>query len=272
MSAKTISYSEYVNGWTSFWSYEPDWMIHVNNSMYSFNNGNLYLHNDENAIRTMFYGVPYGCMVKTIFNEDPLSVKMYKTISLDGIHRWSASLQTDLQSGMIDQSWFVEKEGNFFSFIRNYDLITANPTAIYNISQIDGRSLYIQGVGVTAGSSVGNQVAIINQGIDTQPNINYGDYIYSMATSISNPTELSGAMSFIGIANDFIPGTIFTYATLNFQTNITAPPGIHLVCVKNTLSESYGIRGYFMDVTLTNYSYDFVELFDISSSVFKSFP
>lgn len=272
MSTKTISYSEYVTGWTSFWSYEPDWMIHVNNSMYSFKDGNLYLHNDENAFRTMFYGVPYGCMVRTIFNDDPLSIKMHKTISLNGTDSWDTMLQTDLQSGMIDSSWYSVKEGQLFSFIRNYDLITSNPTAIYDISQIDGKSLYIQGVGVTAGSSVGNQVAIVGNGIDTQPNINNGDYIYAMYTSAYNPAYLSGVMSFIGIAADFIPGTIFTYSTLIFQTNISAPPGVHLVCVKNTLSESYGLRGYFMDITLRNDSLYFTELFDVQASVFKSFP
>jgi len=274
MSVKTISYSEYVEGWTSFWSYVPDWMIHVNNSMYSFKNGDLYLHNDESVSynRTTFYGVKYGCMVRTIFNEDPISIKMYKTVSLNGTDAWDTSLQTDLQAGAIDSSWYSLKEGQLFSFIRNYDLITSNPNAITNISQIDGRSIYIQGVGVTAASAVANQVSILGQGIDTQPNINNGDYIYAMASSLSNPSQLSGAMTYIGRAIDFIPGILFGYGVLNFQTNISAPAGVHLVCVKNTISESYGLRGYFMDITLTNDNSEFIELFDVQASVFKSFP
>lgn len=274
MSVKTISYSENSDGWTSFWSYEPDWMIHINNLMYSFKNGNLYLHNDETVSynRTVFYGVPYGCMVRTIFNDDPLSVKMYKAISLDGTDKWRTSLETDLQVGGIDESWFIEKEGNYFSFIRNYDLITSNPSSITNISQIDGKSIYIQGIGKTAASAVLNHVSILGQGIDTQPNINDGDYIYAMPNSISNPSQLSGVMSYIGRAIDFVPGTMFSYGVLNFQTNISVSAGMNLVCVKNTLSESYGIRGYFMDITLSNNNLEFIELFDISASVFKSFP
>jgi hypothetical protein len=42
--------------------------------------------------------------------------------------------------------------------------------------------------------------------------------------------------------------------------------------IKNAVAESYGARGYFMSVLLENTSSTAVELFAISSQVFKSYP
>ena len=48
--------------------------------------------------------------------------------------------------------------------------------------------------------------------------------------------------------------------------------GNFIVFVKNAVAESYGARGYFMSVLLENTSSTAVELFAISSQVFKSYP
>jgi hypothetical protein len=79
------------------------------------------------------------------------------------------------------------------------------------------------------------------------------------------------------------------YATLSYNanTNITTiemvkhplaagaptPPviGSYLIAAKNSTAESYGLRGVYMDVTLTNSETDHTELFSISSEVFKSY-
>ena len=60
--ATTITYDEINKGWTSFHSYEPEWMDRLGNNFYSFKNGNIYLH-DSNSTRTEFYGEAYGCNV-----------------------------------------------------------------------------------------------------------------------------------------------------------------------------------------------------------------
>jgi len=49
----TLSYSEGVQGWTSFFSFYPDWMIGMNNYFYTFKGGNLYRHN-VNEVRNNF--------------------------------------------------------------------------------------------------------------------------------------------------------------------------------------------------------------------------
>jgi len=52
----TLTYDEGVQGFPSFYSYYPDFMIGMNNYFYTFNGGNLYRHN-VNESRNNFYGV-----------------------------------------------------------------------------------------------------------------------------------------------------------------------------------------------------------------------
>ena len=55
--AITITFDELNKGWTSFHSYEPDWMTRLGNRFYTFSGGNLYIHDDW--ARTSFYNQKY---------------------------------------------------------------------------------------------------------------------------------------------------------------------------------------------------------------------
>jgi len=126
----TLSYSEGVAGWVSFYSYYPDWMIGMNNYFYTFKGGNIYKHN-VNTSRNTFYqpwwtqfGQPASAFTPTsitsVFNNAALENKLFKTINIEGDAPWGATLQTDLQiSGFIDQSWFEKKEASYFAYVRN---------------------------------------------------------------------------------------------------------------------------------------------------------
>lgn len=80
MIIDTITFSEASNGWTSRWTYRPEWMIGLNSTFYSFKNGNLYQH-DTNTTRTQFYDQPvndpnfYGFSIETIINDSPVETK-----------------------------------------------------------------------------------------------------------------------------------------------------------------------------------------------------
>ena len=51
----TLSYSDKSEGWPSFYSFIPDFMIGMNSYFYTFQNGNLYRHN-TGADRNNYYG------------------------------------------------------------------------------------------------------------------------------------------------------------------------------------------------------------------------
>ena len=46
----TVSFSELANGWSSFKSFKPQHGVSINNSYYTFNQGQIYKHHDETSV------------------------------------------------------------------------------------------------------------------------------------------------------------------------------------------------------------------------------
>ena len=95
MANYTLTYSENSNGWPSFYSYVPEYMIGMNNYFYSFSVGNMYRHN-TNAVRNNYYGVQSYSSMSSVFNEHPLETKLFKTLNLESDQAWDATLTTDI--------------------------------------------------------------------------------------------------------------------------------------------------------------------------------
>ena len=66
----TLSYSEDAQGWPSFYSFFPEYMIGMNGFFYSFNNGRLYRHN-TNELRNNYYGEQYTSTITGVLNVEP---------------------------------------------------------------------------------------------------------------------------------------------------------------------------------------------------------
>jgi len=241
MADKTISYSPTGNGWTSFWSFIPDWMAGMNNTFYTWKNGSLYTH-DSNSTRNQFYGVNYSSEIKSIFNQDATTMKMFKTISLESNDVWDLSATTDINTGIIDKEWFVEKEGHWFAYLRR------------NSGDADHKAISTQGIGEV--QSYADPVIYFGFNIGTS--ISQGDVIYKV---------VGGALILVG--------TVASHdaQSITLVSEISAPASSDLIVyVKASQAESYGARGAWMEVTITNDSTDEVEIFEISSNVFKSNP
>jgi hypothetical protein len=80
----------------------------------------------------------------------------------------------------------------------------------------------------------------------------------------------AGVIEFIG------PVTGFTRTSIEIDnTPPLANPvnnGDYILYIKNSVAESYGARGYYMQYELENGSNSRVELFSVKSNVFKSYP
>jgi V8-like Glu-specific endopeptidase len=109
----TLTYSPDVQGWPSFYSFHPDFMIGMNNYFYSFKGGNLYRHN-TNDTRNQFYGTNYPSTVKSVFNGNPTENTLWKTIELESDNAWATQLQTNIQSGAIASAYYKKKEAVWF--------------------------------------------------------------------------------------------------------------------------------------------------------------
>lgn len=246
MPRKTVSYSMVSTGWNSFWSYQPDWMTEMNSTFYTFKDGELWKHN-VNTTRNNFYGQQYQSSIRTIFNTDPLTVKMFNTLSLNSTHPWTADIYTNINAGNIDYTYFVEKEGQWFAYIRRFD------------NTIDVKALSTQGIGSAnnVDSAVPSAV-VLDFPFNIDPSVSIGDKMYKNS---------SGNLILVGTIDDITINSITVDTTIGTVPLTTD----FLICVKNSQAESFGARGYYMNVYLYNDLIEQVKLFAVGTSVFKSF-
>lgn len=241
MAVETVSYTTKGAGWNSFHSFIPDLMIGMNSDLFSFKDGNLYLHND-NASRNNYYGVNYPSKIKPIINTAPSDVKIFDTLNLEGNQAWDCVLTTDLNDGFITGTFFEEKEGEFFANVRRND------------GDIDTKALSVQGVGEVFTYAGGVITMLTAVGASVQQ----GDKIYK---------DIAGVNTEIGTVTS-VSGLIINISPVALAPN----PTDFLFVVKDTVAESYGLRGYYMTAELTNNSTERVELFSVSSEAIKSYP
>lgn len=250
MSEYTLTYSESAKGWQSFYSYKPEKMVGMNNKFYSFKNGKLYVHNSDITFRNNFYDTQYVSRISGVINEDPYSVKTFKTFSLDSTSPWDCTFTTDLGSGYIDSEWFELKEGDYFSHIRRN----------YSDTTLELRSAQGMGTPVSVDSS-NTSAVVITFSFNVDSIISVGDKLYSRNGSNN---DFSGAVVSVNKKKVTVNTTV-TGASVPLDSN-------YLFYVKDPVAESYGTTGYFMKYNLVNNSTNFVELFSIGSSLFKSYP
>jgi hypothetical protein len=252
MTNYTLTYSPGVEGWPSFYSYYPEFMIGMNQFFYTFNGGNLYRHN-VNENRNTFYGVFTPSTVRGIINQSPIEKKVFKTIALESNAAWAATLTTDLESGFIDKPYFEDKEATFFAFIRGVGGV--NPNLSLRSSQGIGASTSVNA------STPAATVVTFDFNIDSM--ISIDDLVYEFNTGFNE-------LFFCGPVTGRTENTL----TINCSSLTSTAPtsGQFLIYIKNQIAESHGLRGDYLDYTITNDDNFAVELFAIRSDVFKSFP
>jgi hypothetical protein len=244
---KTLSYSEYVQGWTSFFSYIPEMMIGMNSYFYTFKNGNLYRHN-TNELRNNFYETQYTSKITAVFNSDTNIVKNFNTIALNSDDTWDVDVFTDLSTGSIDRSYFEFKEGDFFAYIRS----NAN-TQDLNLRSTQG---------------IGKPIAV-NSTVPTAVVVSFGFNLGSIISIGANAYKNNaGVPQKIGV----ITAKTNTTITINTTGGSIPLTTDFIFYFQNSIAESYGLRGYYMQLELENPNTSRVELFSVASSTFKSFP
>ncbi|MFJ1491851.1 hypothetical protein [Capnocytophaga canis] len=238
----TLSFDERVTGWTSFYSFAPDWMVGLNNRFFSIKEGQLFIHNEEDELRNTFYGNHYPSVVTLIFNDAPSEDKLFNALMLDGNKTWHTQLKTNLTESNIFSDEYQKKESRWFAYTRanenNNDLTGFNAIGIGVINEVTGNQVIITGGYIAE-------------------NIGINDLIFQMN---GQEQELIGTI---------------TNITEN-QIEIT-PNGANIIvnsfcfATKNTRLEGANMRGYYMETTLTNTDTSPVELFSVECNVSKSY-
>jgi hypothetical protein len=213
----------------------------MNSNFYTFKNGDLYIHN-LNQNRNNFYGIPGKSTLSTIFNVEPTTIKKFKNIFIDSNDPWEATIHTNLDEGFIDYDWFDKKEGRWYANIRR--------------PQSDNNSALLSTQGI--GDVINYTAPTIYFNVYIQVNLNVGDKVYKI--SGSSLVELGTVQAFNQNAISL--------------SGIVATPSVgdKIVIVKNAVAESFGPRGYYLQVDFENDKTYEVTMFAVGASVFKSFP
>ena len=229
----------------------------------------------SNETRNNYYGDQKDSVVRTILNTEPDVVKMFKTIKLKGTGdtAWEAQVISDLNNGSIPLEGYEKKEGNWYGYVRR------------NANDLDLKYLSTQGMGIVAGTGIIGDYAQINIFGDVTAGISAktttptprdnGDLLFSATISGESITAVGGKLGQVRDIS-YNPNTNLTTIEMvkhPLSAGFPIPPviGSYLIAAKNSTAESYGLRGVYMDVTLTNSETDHTELFSISSEVFKSY-
>jgi hypothetical protein len=237
----TLSFSDADNGWTSFHSYQPEWMTMMNNFLYTFKNGNLYKHN-QNPSRNTYYDIHHKSAITTIFNNEPYQTKQFKTIATNSTSSWETVITSDQGKGHIQADQYEFKEGTWYAYIRRNE---------------DDAS-----VSMISAQGVGN-VTTYNAGVLT--------FTFNVGSIISDGDKLYWLNA--GVLT--LAGTITAHSNNTITINPTGTPptnGSFILYMKNSEAESYPTRGTYLEVYFENEDYDYSEIFMITSDVFQSYP
>lgn len=245
MAYKTLSYNDSAKGWTSFYGYDPEWIVNLNDSFFTFKNGQLYIHDTDENSRNTFYGEQSDSIIEYVANEGPSDVKMYRAVKLEGnTSDWDIDVETDQEKGFIDKESFTTKEGMHYSYIRNKN------------DEVDYSKLSVQGLGLCA-SSTSTTVTITD--LD-KGNVSIGDKLYN---SVITDSTL-GTPTLLGTITE-IDGDEITH-----DGTTAASAGEFVLFAKNQTAESEGVRGYYAKVKLTSEDTTPIELYAVNAEVTKS--
>jgi hypothetical protein len=240
--AKTLTYSQKVKGWPSFYSYYPERMVSMNNKFYSFYRGEIHVHNHP--------GSYIGTSTLTgVFNESPHDVKHFKTISTESEKAWSFIFETDLEKG--EAYSFVKKEGEYFSNI--------NTTTTSDYAETDNRGS--QGIGVCAFRSRDGDTFTVTFDNDINKMISTGDLVIAY-------NEGTGDQNKVGTVTSVNGKSMEVY---RFNASSAVEIGDFVLFSKPASIESYGLKGYYMKYTLSTTSQVPSSVFSIGTSLFKSY-
>ena len=246
MPSYTLTFSDTDQGWTSFHSFIAENMVFMDNNYYTFKGGELYKHYSNNTRNQYYGGAAATSTVTSVFNDAPTEAKMFKTVQLNSNRAWSTDIITDMTTGFIDSTAYTLKEGDYYAYIKrvagNTDLSLMSAQGVGEVTSV-------------AGTSPGSLTLTFN--FDIGSIIAVGDKLYRDNSGI----ELIGTIT--GLTN-----TTITVAV----SSITPVAGNFILYLKDAQAESYGSRGYYMELKLTYAGTDGVELFSIDSEIFKSFP
>lgn len=161
------NFLETVNGWSSFFGMNPDYIVNTTSAVYAIKGGKLYKH-DAIENESTIYGKDIDVVIEFAINDYPEVLKVFNALSVDSNEcPYKVEFETNGIKTEIDKSFFEYKEGVFLSYI---------PMGV-------GDGDFIM-AGVCPEQYYGDKIPLINQDISR---IHVGDLVYVLNVKDSIP-------------------------------------------------------------------------------------
>lgn len=102
IESNNFSFNEGRNGYASFYDYHPEWGLCAEDTIFTWKNGNLYIHNDDGADRK-FYGQSFKPSIKLVFNEKEAVRKKFMALGYQSNNRWVCPTIGDINTSMTNE-------------------------------------------------------------------------------------------------------------------------------------------------------------------------
>jgi hypothetical protein len=249
----TAAYDVDENVWVTLYSFRPEAVASIDDTMFSFKGGTMYKHSSA-AFRARYYddAASYA-EVEVVSNNNPSMVKSYESISLEGNSAWAAEFTNTDQSTSALVSDFSKRERNYYAYIPRDS--SAN-TGTSTITSLSGSSeVFVLGEVATGGVS-GSTITFTTEVGEVPFPIGGQLFRVSGATLVTMNLTVT-AIS--GLNQVTASGTV---------TNVSA--GNTIVVIGNGAIEGDQMRDYYIKTKLTTTSSDNVELYAVNLVYAKS--
>ena len=245
----TVSYDTGNSVWNTQYSYRPEAIESIDDTLYTFKNGLIYKHSTS-ADRSTYYGVPYDTVIEVVSAQNPSMVKSYESISLEGTASWAASITNTDQSTSILSSDFSERERNWYAYVpRDSSANTGSST----ITSLSGSSEIF---------ALGAVESITGSDIKFTSSVGY--ITFPMGASLY---KVSGS-SLVSISNTVSSVSNDTITCAAAVSGVIV--GDEIIAIGNGAVEGDQMRDYYAKIRLTNDATSEIELYAVNTVYSKS--
>ena len=243
----TVAYDTEDKVWNTRYSYSPERIASLDDTLYTFKAGTMYVH-DDTSNRSTYYGVAGSTIVEVISNNNPSMVKSYESLSLEGTDAWATVITNTDQSTSILTTDFSEREREFFAYVPRDTSANVGTTTITSLS--GSSEVFVLGNVATSGVS-GSTITFTTPVGDVP--FPFGGTLYKVSgatlvtlgvtvTAISGNKQITASGAIAGVSD-----------------------GNTIVVLANAGVEGDQLRDYYARINLTNTDTSEIELYAVNA-------
>jgi hypothetical protein len=196
----TLSFEDDINGWTSFFTYEPNFVGSLKSKYYSFYNAEIYEHYDQTPghIRSTFYGVTSNSSVEFIFNASPSIIKNFKTVNYEGSNGWQVESFLSDAEGFDLQSNAQQQYNDSAKLVRSYE------EGLYTESGVPYRAGFNRKENKYFANLINNSVARPGEVFFGDATTGIKGYLATVKVSTDATTNPGGAKELFAVSTEFV--------------------------------------------------------------------